>query len=163
MIQIIRQNEFSEIFDIAESVTVFNFQGAMNGVVKRVSAWPFQISKVKRIEFKKAKSGILVKGEPYYYYDYANFQSVFLQKKTPADFSPTEIFQGTAIADEKRKYVEKLLQKHFGENWREDRRMEFFVCVLDGVLVKEKETPMERIRVLFVLFRKCFDEDECFC
>lgn len=51
LLDIINESQIGEVIDVAQSVKVYDFKSAMNGVIKRPSSWPFQISKIKRVYF----------------------------------------------------------------------------------------------------------------
>lgn len=55
----------------------------------------------------------------------------FLLKTRKLVILNLEIFERNSVHREKKNDVKKLLQKHFGEKWREDRRLGFFIHVLD--------------------------------
>lgn len=88
---------------------------------------------MKRISFlKTSKRNVIdVKGEPYYLMDCANFTSVFLKKKTPLDIHPLEISEANSVKKEKKTDLTNLLQKHFGDDWRQNERLQFYIRVLD--------------------------------
>lgn len=120
-------SKYGTVVGLEESVTIYDFKSAGNDVVKKASAWPFQISQMKRIMVHKTENGrVLVRGEPYYFHDVANFQSTIRKNKSFSDFHPVEIQAGNAISLEKIKDVKTLLEKHFGTNWREIESLRFF-------------------------------------
>lgn len=138
--------QFGEVINVSESVTVYNFKDSMTGVVRQTQSWPFQISKIKRILFRKhGKScNIEIKGEQHYYYDVANFSSVFVRKKSVADILPTQVMETNCVKREKKNDVLSLLKKHFGDEWSNDERLRFFKYVIDGEAVageNEEDDP----------------------
>lgn len=125
-----------EVIQVSQSVNIYDFKSCIKGVIKQTQSWPFQISKVKRIMLKRKsenRSMIKIKGEPYYYHDVANYTSVCIRKKNLRDICLTEVAEGNSLKKEKKNDVEKLLKKHFGDDWRTDNRLKFYVKVLDGV------------------------------
>lgn len=51
---------------------------------------------------------------------------------TPIDIKPVEILGSNSVKQAKKNDVINLLTKHFGENWREDDRLSFFIHVING-------------------------------
>lgn len=47
--------------------------------------------------------------------------------------NPDVIEKQNSVSVEKKKDVEKLLVNHFGENWRENPELKFYIQVIDDV------------------------------
>lgn len=55
-----------------------------------------------------------------------------VRKQTLSHLRPTEIFPGNSVKKAKITDVNNLLTKHFGNEWRKDDRLAFFIPILDA-------------------------------
>lgn len=126
-------DQFGRVVLIFKSVQVLDFRKAGAGVLKNVALWPFQISKVKRIQLHRiSKNVVEIKGEPHYNTDMNNFQNVFLKNRTAAHITPLGVTEGVPVSPEKKKDIANLLIKHFGTEWRSNAALNFYKLIIDG-------------------------------
>lgn len=123
--------KFSNVLYVPKEITVYDFRTLASKIVKEVSKWPFKISQIKRVIVTRQERSrkVVVRGEQHYRHDVNSPQYLFKAKAGPCHLK--EISEGNALSDEKRKDVGRLLEKHFGENWRDDPTLTFYVTVLD--------------------------------
>lgn len=124
-LQVIR--EIGTVRLVGSDVTVFDFKAAVNYVLKPTSTWPYQISKVKRVILQHKRGSIRWRGEFAYLHDAQTSVPIYVNKgKTMRNFTVSVIPKSNTINASKKKDIETLLKKHYGDNWSTLPSMEFF-------------------------------------
>lgn len=96
---------FSTIRRLGDDTPVYDFETAMQTVMRPIKDWPFSISQVKRIQVHRTPSTdtITLKGELFYKTDTAQCSSrLFKKGKKISDLHPT-IMEPTNIITEPKK------------------------------------------------------------
>lgn len=120
------------IFRVVDEVPVFDWKEASRRVLKNTQSLHFQISKCKKIMIEKQSRKIVVRGELSYRNEIGQLLPITKRGKKISQILP-ERLQGTvAIKQEKRDDVNKLLIKHFGEQWRDISELKYFKNVLSA-------------------------------
>lgn len=100
-------------------------------MLKSTQQLHFQISKTKRIIIKKTEQGkILVRGEISYRNDTCNPLAITKRGQSIAGIMPDRIEHHFNVKSEKLHDVAKLLEKHFGADWRNLPDLEYYKSVL---------------------------------
>ena len=108
-------------------------KNSMKGVVKKCMSWHFQISKMKKIFLKRSETNhVLVCGEPYFKTDVGTYKKVFMTSRSNNNIELHDISKANKVTHEKKKDVDTLLEKHFGEEWRNMEALKFYAHVTDG-------------------------------
>lgn len=112
-------------------IPIFDWKTACKDVLKSTQQLHFQISKTKRIIIKKTEQGkILVRGEISYRNDTCNPLAITKRGKSIAGIMPDRIEHHFNVKSEKLHDVAKLLEKHFGADWRNLPDLEYYKSVL---------------------------------
>ena len=82
--------------------------------------------------FKRdTKGGIVVRGE-YLYNNMGMERSILKKGKTWASMHPNPLPIGIAVAEAKVVNVQNLLVKHFGAQWANDTRLQYYKRVIEN-------------------------------
>lgn len=138
-------SNFASVRSIENSVVLYDFKKAYATACKSSASLPFQISKCKRIYAKKTVQGVAVRGEYHYNCDLSSYSSLFKKGKKPRDFIICEIHEANTVSAEKKRDVSKLLENHYGTDWRSLDCLKFYSYVLDVALEEEGEVLEEEI------------------
>lgn len=126
-------SRYSTVKEVSSDTKIYNFKESMKGVVKKCTSWHFQISKMKRVFFKRSKTNkILVRGEPHFKTNVGTYKNLF---KTSCNYNNIDlitIHKTNKVTQEKKKDVENLLKKHYGDEWRNIELLKFYKHVIDG-------------------------------
>ncbi|CAH1225178.1 unnamed protein product, partial [Diabrotica balteata] len=113
-----------------DQVPVFDWKEACKNVLKPTQSLHFQISKCKRIIIEKVIKKIMVRGELSYRNDISQLLPITKRGKKISHILPNRITQSVTIKQEKLDDVNKLLKKHFGDQWPEIPELNYFRNVL---------------------------------
>lgn len=136
---IICKEEYHQVFQLYGCVKVidkdwlpYNWKDEAKICLKSSSQLHFKISQCRRVSLRKSKSGnIVVKGELGYNIDTGRERTICKVGKKFEDVNPLPIPLGVKLKEEKVKDVEKLLAKHFGNEWKALESLQWFVSVID--------------------------------
>lgn len=124
--------------------------------VKDPAALHFQISKVRKLVLTKMKCSISASGENNYNMNIAQSLSITKKGKKPMDINPTELVIGVKVKPSKIIDVEKLLVKHYGENWKELQKLQWLKKIIE-----ENDTKPELPKEAFHCDCENTPADEC--
>lgn len=131
---------FATVLRLGDDVVVQDWKTATTEFMKKPGSLHFSIQSAKRIYFtKKTLCGsrtIVVQGENTYTLKSdlpASAKSITKRGQHLQNLVPQIIGKGNHIAKEQKKRdVNYLLEKHYGEHWRSNESLKFFIHVLDG-------------------------------
>lgn len=127
-------NKYSTVRRLGIDCKVFNFKKKCEEVVKKPGNWHFPFMKSKRyilnkVTNKKGKASYTVRGEITYGLDIG--KGLPVQKKGKNFGTVEDVKKGVYLKKEKLADVQRLLIKHFGESWRNDNSLEYYVRLID--------------------------------
>lgn len=101
----------------------------------------------------------LVQGEVHYETDIGKAKTLCKRGKN-LNLRPSVLNDGVTISAEKKADVDKLLQAHFGEDWRIFEHLNYFKFLIDngndddllGVVDEDDQKLMKTIIILFKLY-----------
>lgn len=67
--------------------------------------------------------------------DYENYKSILKTDVIVQNINPDIVEIKNTVSQEKKKDVDKLLQKQFGDDWKENEDLKFYVHVIDGTTI----------------------------
>lgn len=117
---------------VGKDCEVADFRKLAQLSLKETKNWPFQISKCRRILFSKRNGRVLTRGELAYRSDVGNSVSILRVGVNLRTVNPDVVEKQNSVSNLKKEDVEKLLKSHFGENWRENEDLKFYLHVIDG-------------------------------
>lgn len=139
--------KFATVKRLGTDVKVLDIKGGLKDVMKPCSAWPFRISKMKRIILRRrpnAPTVIEMKGEQFYYHDVGTFFISYCKRsQNMRNLICNEVQAGNEISAEKRKDLLALLVKHYGVQWRIRPELAFFVGLLDMAIETDGDEEAE--------------------
>ena len=74
----------------------------------------------------------MVCGEPHFKTDVGNYSNLFITTRNYNDIQLIDIPKANKVTQEKKKYADNLMKKHYGEEWRNIRTLKFYIHVVDG-------------------------------
>jgi hypothetical protein len=119
---------------------VFDWKEEARVHLKPTSQWHFKIRDCRRVYFKKEINDIHISGEPFYQSQLSSPLSLVKKDKAIKNIDPEVIAVNVHVDDSKKSDVDKLLAKHYGENWRERNTLKYYKHVLSNK--KNNETPV---------------------
>lgn len=131
---IINPSEYNDIFSEYGTVVpladnVFDWKSTLQNIIRPPGQWHFKFNPAKRIFFKKNKKedNVLLQGEAHYRTQTGAFKSVCKRGKVFKDtIQPLYKEKGVRICSKKFTDVINLVEKHFGQNWREFDSLKFY-------------------------------------
>lgn len=141
---IITKQEYHKVFQklgtiklIGKNWKPYDWKKVAKENMKSASQLHFKISSCKRIIVRKTtRNNIVIRGELAYNTN-TGCERQILKKNGTLDINPPEIPLGVPVKAEKFVDVEKLLTKHFGAAWKEQKELEWYKSVLDGTTLTE--------------------------
>jgi hypothetical protein len=119
--------EFASTVELgSENCPVFEFKTNLAQYLKTTSSWHFKISESKRVFIIKQKNSTVVRGESSYRCENNGFKTVIKRGKKLSLMNIDQKISGRKVKEAKIRDVEKLLGKHFGNDWRDDGSLEFY-------------------------------------
>ncbi|KAG7307859.1 hypothetical protein JYU34_006468 [Plutella xylostella] len=115
---------------LVKEVPVLDWRSATKENLKGTQTWHFQMSKCKRIILKRRPGKITVRGELSYRSDTGTDKCVMKKNKRISLVQPEIVTARVQVKREKLKDVDSLLNKHYGEKWRDLEYLEFYKKVL---------------------------------
>lgn len=151
---IVTPEEYFEIFSDEGKVIrlgsveclVRNWKETAKLTLKATSAWHFKISQCKRLYIKRSKSkSVLYRGEAFYNSNLSVYRSLLKKGCCFSRLNPQVLPVGASVIvkTEKLKDVDKLLSKHFGEQWKHNENLVYYKDVIDNRHPVENATCKE--------------------
>lgn len=136
---IINKEEYHKVFHkygcvklIEKDWVAYNWKEEAKMCMKSANQLHFKISQCRRVSLRKSKRrNVLVKGELSYNLDTGRERMICKAGKTFEDVNPLPIPLGVKLKPEKVKDVDKLLTKHFGNEWKTLESLQWFVSVIN--------------------------------
>lgn len=139
-------NRYGTVTQLGVDYPVYDWKASMQAVFKPPSGWHFKLKFCKRISIKKSKNGIVIRGEQNYKTSLNVYKGIQRKGKTCYAMEKIILPLNAHVKKEKLTDVDRLLQKHFGENWRELENLEFYKNIIDRISHEgEDEAPMDCI------------------
>lgn len=121
------------IRQLVKEISVFDWKTAIRDVLKTTQTLHFQVSKTKRIILEKtSRRKIMVRGEISYRNDICNSQTITKRGKKISHIVPTRIEEKPSVKTAKLEDVARLLQKHYGDSWRDIPNLTYYKDVLSN-------------------------------
>lgn len=99
---------------------------------KPPAQWHFKFNSAKRFIITRSKMNTpMIRGEYSYNSDLGKAYPVLKKLKKISAMNPKNVQYGFPVKTEKKKDVNNLLSKHFGESWKEMEQLNFYKEVLD--------------------------------
>ncbi|KAI4469552.1 dna-directed rna polymerases i ii and iii subunit rpabc2 [Holotrichia oblita] len=119
--------EYATVLRMGEDYPIFDWKSELMKVLKSPGSWHFCFKPSKRIIFTKATDGsVLVRGEPFYKNDISTAKSICKKFQTVNHFNLHPLNTGRSLKPDKIRSISSLLAKHYGAEWENDERLEFF-------------------------------------
>lgn len=142
-------SQHGKTFHLSQEVPVLDWKTAVNAVFKPPGSWHFGFNISKRFFLYKGKTNVFVQGEENYRSERNDKKLVTKKGKSVSILSPINLPVGTNMKKEKVIDVCKLLQKHYGENWRELSDLNYYYnaeqAYLNGTSTSNEENENEDI------------------
>lgn len=146
---IIDPEEYTKIF--ARHGTVISLVGknldwkkTFESTVRPPGQWHFKFNPSKRFFFKRSSKGhdVLIKGEVHYKSDFGCYKRFCKKNMKFKKINLPEIIAPSAgtVSALKAKDVEKLLKKHFGENWKTLESLTYCKKIIEGPTSETADT-----------------------
>ena len=116
----------SAVFHLREDYEIFDWKSYLKTILRNNVSWRFKIASCKRIIVLKRPRIIEVRGEPFYTVEVNSFKSLTKNGKNFNSINLPIIHSQIKINPKKMKDVEKLLNSHYGVDWRQDQNLEFY-------------------------------------
>ena len=125
-------SDHGTVFQLGVDVPVLDWKAATRDTLKAVGSWHFQFSSAKRMFLFRRNGNIMIQGEVSYKFNVGVPKSVLKRMKNLSIMRPQQIERGqVSIKPEKIRDVCKLLEKHYGADWRQLQSLQFFVRIED--------------------------------
>lgn len=126
------------VLRVGDEVEIYDWKTEAKNYVKSPGQWHFPFSKMKRmILTKNSQDTVLVRGEVAYKSDIGMGKTITKRNKNFRNMKPAKIFRQNVIHNNKKVDVNKLLVCHFGDDWKKDKRLNFYKFVLEGETIPE--------------------------
>lgn len=133
-------SRFATVKRLGDDVVIKDWKSATQEIIKKPASLHFGIQAVKRLYFTRKSvantTTVLVQGENNYTLKSdlaASARSITKRGKQLRNLRPQTIPKGNFIAkDQKKRDINFLLEKHYGDTWRSNDDLKFFLHVLDG-------------------------------
>lgn len=126
--------EHGTIIRLGTDCVVADFKAAAETVMKTTNSLHFKITECKRFFIRKSErnNNILVRGEPVYRHDMSAFKAITKKNRNMETFHPTVIPKYAAkVKEEKAHDVKKLLEKHYGLEWKQNEELSYFTSFFE--------------------------------
>ncbi|KAJ8949785.1 hypothetical protein NQ314_008112 [Rhamnusium bicolor] len=126
-------SESSTVIRMGTDCRIFDWKSSLQQVLKLPGQWHFQFKASKRFYLERSLSGnnILVRGEAHYKNDLNVLKSVTKRGQSVRYINLIDINEGNQQLNPlKLRDVNKLLLKHFGEDWRTAEYLEFYNSII---------------------------------
>lgn len=117
--------------------------------VKSASQLHLKISNCRRVMLRETKSGkVVIRGEMAYNLETGRERPIYKAGYGPEDINPPVIPTGVPLKAVKLKDVAKLLEKHFGKDWRSLKTLEWYSNLVDKVAPQNIDSHEEECECL---------------
>lgn len=123
-VEILKLN--AKTFHLSEEVPVLDWKAETNNALKPPGNWHFGFNLSKRFLLFKGKTNVAIQGEENYRSERGEKKLVTKKGKSVSIMTPMTLPVGTNLKKEKVNDVCKLLDKHYGENWRDLTDLSFY-------------------------------------
>ncbi|VEN40468.1 unnamed protein product [Callosobruchus maculatus] len=129
--------EFATVRKLTEDWVAQDWKTSISKVVKNPGSWHFKFNPAKRfIITKLPTNNVLVRGEVNYKSDLRMDKSV-LKRGQKISFLGLNTMNPGRVSDKKKAdSVANLLQLHFGADWRDDRRLDFYKRAIESATME---------------------------
>lgn len=105
----------------------------MKEVLKQTSSWNIPFQQCKRFVLRRSKQpgNVLVRGELHYKSDIAKPQNICSRNKNISQITPQLLPNKVAVNKNKLSDVQKLLENHFGNEWKDISALSFYKNLLE--------------------------------
>lgn len=136
--------EYATVLRMGEDYPIFDWKSDVKKVQKSPGSWHFRFQPSKRIIFTKATDGsVLVRGEPFYKNDISIAKSICKKFQTVNHFKLQPLNTGRSLKPDKIRSISSLLAKHYGAEWENDERLEFFKNAFQDNPANTSETQLD--------------------
>jgi hypothetical protein len=126
-------SEFATTVEVgSESCPVFEFKKNFVPILKNTSAWHFKISECKKVFIVRDKNSAIVRGEYSFRREISSFKSIIKRGKNISAMVLDRKLSGRKLKSAKIEDVGKLLNTHFGDDWKEDNSLEFYKNLIES-------------------------------
>lgn len=151
---IIHADEYAKIFSNfgtvcvlgTREIKVFDWKLATSENTKPPGSWHFKFLPCKRICLKRNTSGtIVIKGEVNYRTDLGQYRGICKKGKCFSGINPgvIEVGQRVKLNPHKLRDVDNLLKKHFGDGWRDSKRLQYYKDIIDKCAAVDENINVE--------------------
>lgn len=143
---IVNPKEYNKIFSLYGTVRhlgtdfpVLDWKTAVGKVLKPPRQWHFRFAPTKRIMFSRSKKGnVLVQGEVHYNSNSGTLKSILKKGTSVNSIDPQPLQNEVPVKPLKLQDVDKLLKKHYGDEWRALEELSYYSKVIDA----QRELPV---------------------
>nr|CAH7752419.1 unnamed protein product [Callosobruchus chinensis] len=122
--------KWGKVYKLGDDVPVFDWKSRVQLVVKPPSQWHFKLQLSKRIIISKRNGSFAVRGESFYRNN-LGISSSIVKRGRKMELKPNIVEHDIAIKPDKKISINKLLVKHYGEDWRIDNSLCFLKSALE--------------------------------
>lgn len=127
--------KFATVYRVGFEVPVNDWRSETQKVFKQPGYWHFKFQPSKRIIIIKGNGGSpLVRGEAFYRNNLCIPKSLCKRGKHVTQIELRPLVAGVPINNDKKRSIEKLLEKHYGENWEQNDSLDYFKDIFQNVL-----------------------------
>lgn len=132
--------EHGKVFHLGVDIADFDWKTYANNIIKPPAQWHFQFAPTKRFFlFKKENHCIHLQGEFAYRSETGKPLGICKKGKHLSRINPQPVKIGKKLNPLKVRDVNKLLEKHYGEDWRNLGSLEFYKTIIDNGEVGEND------------------------
>lgn len=140
--QIVEPSEYLNIFkqhgtvvELGKDVPVMDWKTASQEVLNPPARWHFKFNMSKRFILKRGRNNtVSIRGEQSYMSDLNQSKSVCKRGKTIDSLNPLPVQTGVPPKIKKLQDVASLLSKHYGAQWKDFSRLDYYKQVLEKYL-----------------------------
>lgn len=132
-IEIIKK--YATLTRLGEGCPVMNWKSYSDDILKQPGQWHFKMQKSKKITITRSQTcrNVLVQGDPFYNIDTGEPKSLCKRGKNyKQNGQITSIEKGVEVKPAKLRDIKRLLCLHFGDNWTENKKLEFYKQFFSG-------------------------------
>lgn len=137
-------NDYATVLRLGETCPVNDWKSYSENILKQPGQWHFKFQMTKKVILTRnaTKKLALVQGDPFYNVEACAPKSLSKKGKHFVRGGPSEIGKGVVVKPAKLRDVKRLLSLHFGENWEENEKLQFFKIIYneqDSSVVQEQD------------------------
>lgn len=139
--------QYGTVRKVGSEVPIFDWKTAVNSVLKAPGQFHFKFAASKRIVIDKNVRGVIrVQGEANYRNDLCTLKTIQKKGKILSQIVPEPLANRVPVNPLKLRDVDNLLSKHFGENWKTQSCLKYYVDALNSLT--EEEVPDGQDQIL---------------